>query len=107
MSHTTAPTADELQAAFADMRSPDWPATLAELQTAAARYAVVLGVAQARARGLAVPARELPNLRAQLSTPPARTFEHPARLTGTRPTPARRHGDTIDLKRLASGDRDD
>lgn len=103
----TTPTADHLQAAFADMRGPGWPETLAELQRAAARYAVVLGVAQARARGLPVLPREQHLQQPALGEPPARTFEHPARLAGTRPTPARRHGDAVDLKRLASGDRDD
>ena len=99
----TTPTTDHLQAAFERVRGDDWPTSLRELQQAAARLAVVTGAAQALARGERVLARES----CQPCALPARAIEHPARLTGTRPTPARRHGDAVDLKRRASGDRDD
>jgi hypothetical protein len=104
--NTTAPTTEQLQAAFARVRGDGWPATLHELAQAAARYAVVLGAAQALARGQRVLARESQQPAATPTEPPARTFEHPARLTGARPVPRRRHGDH-DPKRLAAGDRDD
>lgn len=107
---SAAPTDEHLQDAFARVRGDGWPATLHELQLATARMAVVTGAAQALARGQRVLARESlqPCAACAAEAAPARTFEHPARLAGARPTPARRHGDAgPDLKRLAAGDRDD
>jgi hypothetical protein len=97
-----APTQAQMQHAFAALRGADWPATLAELQLdttplATARLGTVLGAARCVAQGGDI-------TRADLSGPitnrPARPAPHPL--------PTRRHGDAaVDIKRIASGDRDD
>lgn len=98
----------DLQAAFARVRGDGWPTSLHELQQAAARLAIVTGAAQALARGERVLAREQQHPGPGTTTePPVHTFKPIARHPGTRLNPARHHGDAVDLKRLASGDRDD
>jgi hypothetical protein len=101
----TTPTAAQLQAAFNLVRGDDWPVTLLELQLAEGRMAVVEGAAMALARGQRVLPRQ--GL-LDAAVPPVRTFDHPARLAGARPTtPTRRRTDGLDAKRLAAGERDD
>lgn len=102
MDTTRAPTATQLQQAFDAMHGAGWPATLAELQLdvtplATARFGIVLGAARHLANGgqLARPDLSGPITHAPIKRAPS-------------PTPARRHGDApVDIKRLASGDRDD
>lgn len=100
----TAPTAEQLEAAFLRVRADDWPATLRELGLAAMRFAAVECAAMALARGERVLARTTAN---DAPATPIRPTERSKRLVGARPIPARRHGDGVDLKRLAAGDRDD
>ncbi len=101
MDATSAPTAAQLQQAFAVMRGAGWPATLADLQAdtsplAVARVGIVHGAARRLANG-GHPERP------DLSGPITHATK---RVPST--SPARRHGDTpVDIKRIAAGDRDD
>lgn len=98
----TTPTHEQLLDAFTRVRGDDWPADLRALQLAVARMTLVEAAAKALARGQRVLARQAPlDTAPPLPSRPSstRALGHTERL--------RRHGDAVDLKRLAAGDRDD
>lgn len=108
------PTAEHQQRAFDLLRRADWPATLADLLTAARQASLVHGLAQRLANGQGM---TLPDDRAALADAapppvPLRAWDFPPRAGGVRAAgqTERRHRDSrplfVDQKRLAAGDRD-
>lgn len=108
---TTPVTFDHEQRAFELLRRPDWPATLAELLTAARQAALVHGLAQRLANGQGMTLPPHPTALADQPPPcpvPLRAWDFPARRTGLNPNaPHRRRTDGVDGKSLAAGERSD
>lgn len=96
------PSEADLQAAFALLHGDDWPRDLHTLRMAATRMKLVQAAAREIANG-GRPTR--PDIAAPITpAPPARPAP---RFDQAWPLPAKRQAQGIDMKRLASGDRDD
>ncbi len=100
------PSEDDMQAVFKELHAAGWPGTLAELRLASTRLTLVTRIARNRANGSrGVELR--PDLSGPITNPrPAAPTAAPRQRAGgvlipTHPPAA------VDLKRIASGDRDD
>ncbi|MDR7331735.1 hypothetical protein [Roseateles asaccharophilus] len=103
--HAPAPTEAQMQHAFAQVRAAGWPPSLAELQLDSSPLATArLGIVRAAALHVAHGGQLT---RPDLSGPITDWRLKPAPAHHAHPHPARRHGDAVDLKRVASGDKED
>ena len=99
-----APNEAQMEQAFEVLRGAGWPLTLAELRLddsglSPARMGIVLAAARHVANGGHLDRPDLSG--------PIREPYKPAPRPHPHHSPARRHGDAVDLKRAASGEKDD